>query len=601
MPPPVIIYDFGANNGDDIAYYLHKADRVVAVEANPALCDLIRRRYAAEVAAGRVVVENVVVVPAGQPPTVPFYIHKKVHVLSQFGAPDAAKAAAFAEVRLPALRASDVVGRHGQPHYIKIDLERLDAVILRDLFHAGIRPDYISAECHEVDVFPLLAVAGYDAFKLVDGKTVATLFADHPIATRNGLRRHSFPRHAAGPFGNDIPGPWLPKAAFFKRLAEAGLGWKDVHASRVDPPAAEAAADRPATPPARPEPPRAAAAATVAAFGIAAAPPGSVRIIGLGSCSDSANVARTADAVLQGAIAGELCLTVNPALYMTADGRPLRATRLNRIPRDEPADTAARLVATAAVMPEIVHDEPALLLSCTWDSAFYHFLYDVLGKLAVAELYGIGPRSHAVYFNVRYPWQGDVFRLLGIEPRSLQGGVRHRFRRAVLPSYYCTSSNVPPCELLRFLRRLRPPLPAADQPAKLFLSRNGVNSGRHLVNEHDLFTRCFQPRGYRLVDPGLLPFDEQRGLFSSATHLAGPHGAAFSLVCLTARPPTVVEFHSPHYFVPVFSNAAVNLGGRAAAFNARQDFWQTPRWKEPFSLDLDRAARWLDSLPPEML
>jgi predicted O-methyltransferase YrrM len=34
-----IIYDFGSNNGDDIPYYLLKSDLVIAVEANPALCD----------------------------------------------------------------------------------------------------------------------------------------------------------------------------------------------------------------------------------------------------------------------------------------------------------------------------------------------------------------------------------------------------------------------------------------------------------------------------------------------------------------------------------------------------------------------------------
>ena len=30
-----IIYDFGSNNGCNLAYYLKKADKVVAVEANP--------------------------------------------------------------------------------------------------------------------------------------------------------------------------------------------------------------------------------------------------------------------------------------------------------------------------------------------------------------------------------------------------------------------------------------------------------------------------------------------------------------------------------------------------------------------------------------
>ena len=40
-----IIYDFGANNGDDIPYYLMKADEVIAVEANPKLCDVIKNRF----------------------------------------------------------------------------------------------------------------------------------------------------------------------------------------------------------------------------------------------------------------------------------------------------------------------------------------------------------------------------------------------------------------------------------------------------------------------------------------------------------------------------------------------------------------------------
>ena len=38
-----IIYDFGANNGDNIEYYLLKSDLVIAVEANPELCDFIKK------------------------------------------------------------------------------------------------------------------------------------------------------------------------------------------------------------------------------------------------------------------------------------------------------------------------------------------------------------------------------------------------------------------------------------------------------------------------------------------------------------------------------------------------------------------------------
>ena len=40
-----VIYDFGANNGVDIPYYLLKADLVIAVEANPKLCAQIQDRF----------------------------------------------------------------------------------------------------------------------------------------------------------------------------------------------------------------------------------------------------------------------------------------------------------------------------------------------------------------------------------------------------------------------------------------------------------------------------------------------------------------------------------------------------------------------------
>ena len=53
-----VIYDFGSHNGDDITYYLKKAERVVAVEADPELASAIRRRFASEVEAGRLLIET---------------------------------------------------------------------------------------------------------------------------------------------------------------------------------------------------------------------------------------------------------------------------------------------------------------------------------------------------------------------------------------------------------------------------------------------------------------------------------------------------------------------------------------------------------------
>ena len=50
-----VIYDLGSNNGDDIPYYLLKSDVVVAVEANPILCEQIKAKFKYEIQAGRIV------------------------------------------------------------------------------------------------------------------------------------------------------------------------------------------------------------------------------------------------------------------------------------------------------------------------------------------------------------------------------------------------------------------------------------------------------------------------------------------------------------------------------------------------------------------
>ncbi len=229
-----IIYDIGANNGDDIPYYLMKADIVVAIEANRVLCELIGRRFASEIAVGRVIVENCAVTADGPPGEVDFFIHRSEHVLSQMSAPLPELADQFEHVRLPSTSILDIVAARGAPFYVKIDVEHYDAAILRSLFDAGIRPPYISAESHNADVFALLVSLGrYDSFKLVDGDTVSSVYSDRKVFndSEKALIPYSFPAHSAGPFGDDVDGEWMNADNFLLLLAVEGLGWKDIHAT----------------------------------------------------------------------------------------------------------------------------------------------------------------------------------------------------------------------------------------------------------------------------------------------------------------------------------------------------------------------------------
>jgi FkbM family methyltransferase len=228
-----IIYDFGSNNGDDIPYYLKKADVVVAVEADPKLAELIRLRFRTEIAHGRLFLENCVLVASGSLATVAFYVHRTNNVLSQLPKPPAAEIGSFDELMLPTSTPKRLIEKYGPPFYIKIDIEHCDAAILNELFTHGIRPPFISAESHSIEVFALMVAAGgYRSFNLVEGHSVSSRYREHSIKTALPHERYSFPHHSAGPFGEDIAGPWMLPETFFKRLALEDLGWKDIHATR---------------------------------------------------------------------------------------------------------------------------------------------------------------------------------------------------------------------------------------------------------------------------------------------------------------------------------------------------------------------------------
>jgi len=222
-----VIYDFGMNNGDDVEYYLLKADRVVGVEANKSRCEEVARRFSAEIDNGRFVVLNVALAANESTGRVPFYLHKTNHVLSQLPRPADGELANFEKVEVPCRTAASIVQEFGEPWYVKIDVEHFDLPVLENLFSAGIAPPEISAEAHDAAVFASLVANGYRSFNLVDGLSVPRLYGTTQIATPNGSKEFCFKEHSAGPFGEDIRTPWEDPNTFLYTLASAGLGWKD--------------------------------------------------------------------------------------------------------------------------------------------------------------------------------------------------------------------------------------------------------------------------------------------------------------------------------------------------------------------------------------
>jgi FkbM family methyltransferase len=240
-----VIYDFGANNGDDIPYYLKKADLVVAVEANPVLCREMEEKFSGELRTDKLKIENCVLTDEGNAPEVYFYLHKRRHVLGQFPQPAEEVIVNYTKTRLPSRSVLEILREYGTPYYIKIDLEGYDEVILRQLLQNGYRPPFISAESSSIQILALLAGLGdYKAFKLVEGSTVHKEYRRHTISVESGKEVFAFPAHSAGPFGDDIKGEWMNADDLFDALSVKKMGWRDIHATNLVEPPRESRAEK---------------------------------------------------------------------------------------------------------------------------------------------------------------------------------------------------------------------------------------------------------------------------------------------------------------------------------------------------------------------
>ena len=230
-----IIYDLGANNGDNISYYLMKSDLVVAVEANPKLCKQITDKFKEEILKGRLVVENFIITVDRDDDEKDFYIHKDADVLSQFPEPNKELINHFIKTKLPSKNLIELIKKYGSPYYIKIDVENYDYKILSEIFKKNIYPNYFSVECYNSEIFhEIVNNKNYNSYKIVCGSNVNQKYKNNVLFLGKDKIKYSFPAHSAGPFGNDIHGKWLSRKNFILLYSLRNTTWIDIHCSKDD-------------------------------------------------------------------------------------------------------------------------------------------------------------------------------------------------------------------------------------------------------------------------------------------------------------------------------------------------------------------------------
>ena len=228
------IFDIGANKGQNLSYFLDKADIVVAIEANTNLVKQIKSDFKQFIDNEKLIVENVALTDDENVKNINFYISKVNDVLSTLYPDDISK---FYKQEVKCEKASLLINKYlkkydiSQIEYIKIDIEGADDLVLNDLLKNNILCENLSVECHKTEVLELLLNSKFKSFKFVEGGDV-TFKKNIEITNKlNEKKIINFDIHSSGPYGDDIPGDYYDKNSILTYFLNKGLGWKDIHCS----------------------------------------------------------------------------------------------------------------------------------------------------------------------------------------------------------------------------------------------------------------------------------------------------------------------------------------------------------------------------------
>ena len=244
-------------------------------------------------------------------------------------------------------------------------------------------------------------------------------------------------------------------------------------------------------------------------------------------------------------------------------------------------------------------DTPAFLMAGTTDASFGDWIVNFAPRLALGEAVGL---DCPIVIRRNPPAQIlDLLAALGVgrdrilfhDPDTIS-----LFPRLYAPSWPSRDKSQPMAGVFDIYRRAALTTGQARRPM-LYLSRRGVGA-RAMVNEPevcDLFSR----RGFQIIDPGSLRFEEVRGLFADAACVAGGFGSAFHNLCFCARKPinlVLLPAHTEFHLTEValwHGEHGVRFGYVWGESLPDERLNQDPR-HAPWRAPLDRVDRALDQI-----
>ena len=181
---------------------------------------------------------------------------------------------------------------------------------------------------------------------------------------------------------------------------------------------------------------------------------------------------------------------------------------------------------------------------------FHHWLIDLLPRFGLVKRagYTLSEFDHVIINHASRRYQLSTLERLGVPPEKIIVAQESLFVRCdslVVPSLKQNHQTIPQADIT-FLREafLRTPAPV-EKTRRIFLSR-GDASYRRLLNESELLD-LLRAHEFEIISPGTLDFEQQARLFSEASVIAGPAGAAFANLVFASSPAQVIEIVPPQW------------------------------------------------------
>ncbi len=189
------------------------------------------------------------------------------------------------------------------------------------------------------------------------------------------------------------------------------------------------------------------------------------------------------------------------------------------------------------------------VLACRGDQSNYHFLIDVLPRLALLDTPGV-PAPERWYAPQQLRFQREMLELAGFpqDAELIDSDLSPHVRAETLlvPGLPDAHLRTPPWTV-GFVRDRMLPSDLERVPGRrIYVTRGRERNSRIVTNEEEV-VELLGKRGFTVVDPGALPVAEQIRTFAEAEWIVAPHGAALANLAFASPGASVIELFAPDY------------------------------------------------------